>query len=99
MRAEIAEQPAALRATIDALLPRAADAAALAGDARHVLFIARGTSDNAAVYGSYLIQAHAGRLATLASPSLATAYRSRIDLSARLAAAPSPAGPAREVTQ
>ncbi len=99
MRAEIAEQPAALRATIDALLPRAADAAALAGDARHVLFIARGTSDNAAVYGSYLIQAHAGRLATLASPSIATAYRSRIDLSGVLAVALSQSGQTGEIVE
>ena len=37
-----------------------------------MLFIARGTSDNAAVYGRYLLQAHAGRLSTLASPSIAT---------------------------
>ncbi len=99
MRAEIAEQPAVLRATIDALLPRAADAAALAGDARQVLFIARGTSDNAAVYGSYLIQAHAGRLATLASPSIATAYRSRIDLSGVLAVALSQSGRTEEIVE
>jgi len=43
--------------------------------------IARGTSDNAAVYGSYLLQAHAGMLATLASPSIATEYHARMDLS------------------
>src|SRR5260221_4079549 len=99
MRAEIAEQPAALRATIDALLPRAGDAAALAGDARVVLFIARGTPDNAAVYGSYLIQAHAGRLATLASPSIATAYHSRIDLSGVLAVALSQSGRTEEIVE
>ena len=99
MRAEIAEQPAVLRATIDALLPRAADAAALAGDARQVLFIARGTSDNAAVYGGYLIQAHAGRLATLASPSIATAYRSRVDLSGVLAVALSQSGRTEEIVE
>jgi fructoselysine-6-P-deglycase FrlB-like protein len=99
MRAEIAEQPTALRATIDALLPRAADAAALARDARQVLFIARGTSDNAAVYGSYLIQAHAGRLAALASPSIATAYRSRIDLSGVLAVALSQSGRTEEIIE
>ena len=67
MRQEIEQQPAALRATIDALLPRRAEVAALAAQTRQVLFIARGTSDNAAVYGSYLIQAYAGRLATLAA--------------------------------
>ncbi len=99
MRAEIAEQPAALRATIDALLPRAADAAALAGDTHQVLFIARGTSDNAAVYGSYLLQAHAGRLATLASPSIATAYHTRIDLSGVLAVALSQSGRTEEIVE
>ncbi|HEX4256549.1 MAG TPA: glutamine--fructose-6-phosphate aminotransferase, partial [Streptosporangiaceae bacterium] len=56
MRAEIEEQPTALRATLDALLPRVTEVAALAQDTRQVLFIARGTSDNAAVYGSYLTQ-------------------------------------------
>jgi glucosamine--fructose-6-phosphate aminotransferase (isomerizing) len=99
MRAEIAEQPAALRATIDALLPRAAEAAAVAAGARHVLFIARGTSDNAAVYGSYLIQVHAGRLTTLASPSIATAYRSRVDLSGVLAVALSQSGRTEEIVE
>jgi fructoselysine-6-P-deglycase FrlB-like protein len=99
MRMEIAEQPAALRATIAALLPRTAEAAALARDTRQVLFIARGTSDNAAVYGSYLIQAHAGRLATLASPSIATTYRSRVDLSGVLAVALSQSGRTEEIIE
>jgi glutamine---fructose-6-phosphate transaminase (isomerizing) len=99
MRAEIAEQPAALRATIDELLPRAAEAGALARDTRQVLLIARGTSDNAAVYGSYLIQVHAARLATLASPSVATVYRSRVDLSGVLAVALSQSGRTEEIVQ
>jgi fructoselysine-6-P-deglycase FrlB-like protein len=99
MRTEIGEQPAALRATIGALLPRAPEAAALARDTRQVLLIARGTSDNAAVYGSYLIQAHAGRLATLASPSIATTYRSRIDLSGVLAVALSQSGQTEEIVE
>jgi glutamine---fructose-6-phosphate transaminase (isomerizing) len=99
MRAEIAEQPAALRATIRVLLPRAAEAGALARTTRQVLFIARGTSDNAAVYGSYLIQAYAGRLATLASPSIATTYRSRIDLSGVLAVALSQSGRTEEIVE
>src|SRR5271165_2783506 len=68
MRQEIEQQPEALRATIDALLPRRDEVAALAAQTKVVLFIARGTSDNAAVYGSYLIQAHAGRLTSLAAP-------------------------------
>jgi glutamine---fructose-6-phosphate transaminase (isomerizing) len=99
MRTEIGQQPAALRATIGALLPRAAEAAALARDTRQVLFIARGTSDNAAVYGSYLIQAYAGRLATLGSPSIATAYGSRVDLSGVLAVALSQSGKTEEIVE
>jgi glutamine---fructose-6-phosphate transaminase (isomerizing) len=97
MGQEIAEQPAALRATIDALLPRRAEAAGLASATREVLFIGRGTSDNAAVYGSYLIQAYGGRLATLASPSIATTYRSRLDLSGVLAVALSQSGRTEEI--
>ena len=99
MRTEIMEQPAALRATIDALLPRAAEAGQLARGTRQVLFIARGTSDNAAVYGSYLIQVQAGRLATLASPSIATTYRSRVDLSGVLAVALSQSGRTDEIVE
>ena len=99
MRAEIGEQPRALRATLDALLPRAEEAAALARGTRGVMFIARGTSDNAAVYGSYLAQVCAGRLATLASPSVATAYRSRVDLSGVLAVALSQSGRTEEIVE
>ncbi|HEY7144047.1 MAG TPA: SIS domain-containing protein [Streptosporangiaceae bacterium] len=97
MRAEIGEQPAALAATITELLPRAGEVAALARQARQVLFIARGTSDNAAVYGSYLIQAYGGRLTTLAHPSIATTYRSRLDLDGVLAVALSQSGETEEI--
>jgi len=99
MRAEIEQQPDALRATLDALLPRVGEAAGLARDTRQVLFIARGTSDNAAVYGSYLTQVRAGRLATLASPSVATTYRARLDLSGVLAVALSQSGRTEEIVQ
>jgi glucosamine--fructose-6-phosphate aminotransferase (isomerizing) len=99
MRQEIAQQPAALRATIDALLPRRDEVRNLAADTKAVLFIARGTSDNAAVYGSYLIQAHAGRLATLGSPSIATTYRARVDLDGVLAVALSQSGRTAEIVE
>jgi glutamine---fructose-6-phosphate transaminase (isomerizing) len=99
MRAEIGEQPSALRATLDALLPRAAEIRALASRTGQVLFIARGSSDNAAVYGSYLVQTQTGRLATLASPSVATTYRKRIDLSGVLAVAISQSGRTEEIVE
>jgi glutamine---fructose-6-phosphate transaminase (isomerizing) len=99
MLQEIAQQPAALRATIDVLLPRRDEVSRLAADTRTVLFIARGTSDNAAVYGSYLIQAYAGRLVSLAAPSIATTYKARVDLDGVLAVALSQSGRTEEIVE
>jgi len=99
MRTEIMEQPGVLRATIDALLPQAAQVEAVARQTRQVLFFARGTSDNAAVYGSYLIQTAGGRLATLGSPSVATTYHARIDLSGVLVVGLSQSGRTQEIAE
>ena len=97
MRQEIDEQPEALRSTLDELLPLAGELRTLARDARQVLFIARGSSDNAAVYGQYLCSVRGGRLATLASPSVATTYRARLDLRGVLAVAVSQSGATEEI--
>ncbi|HLV73855.1 MAG TPA: SIS domain-containing protein [Vulgatibacteraceae bacterium] len=99
MRAEIGEQPEALTRTVDALLPRLPDLKALAQETRQVLFIARGSSDNAAVYGRYLVETHTGRLATMAAPSIATAYRRRLDLDGVLAVAISQSGRTEEIVE
>ena len=99
MRAEIEQQPAALAATIESLVPRIGDVAAIAANARQVLFFARGTSDNAAVYGSYLISTRTGRLASLGSPSVATTYRSRLDLTGVLAVGLSQSGRTAEIIE
>src|SRR5690348_13022644 len=99
MRSEIGEQPAALRATLDALLPQVSEIGSLARTTRQVLFIARGTSDNAAVYGRYLVETHAGRLGTLAAPSVATTYRRKLDLSGVLAVAVSQSGKTEEIVE
>jgi glucosamine--fructose-6-phosphate aminotransferase (isomerizing) len=99
MRSEIIAQPAALQATIDALLPAVGQIAELADASRQVLFFARGTSDNAAVYGTYLLQTAAGRLASLGSPSVATTYRSRLDLSGVLAVCLSQSGRTVEIIE
>ena len=97
MRAEIGEQPAAVTATLEALLPLAGEIERLGEGARQVLFIARGSSDNAAVYGQYLCSVRAGRLATLASPSIATAYRAQVDLEGVLAVSVSQSGRTEEI--
>jgi glucosamine 6-phosphate synthetase-like amidotransferase/phosphosugar isomerase protein len=97
MRVEIGEQPEALRRTFATLLPRVGELAALARATTQVLFIARGSSDNAAVYGHYLCSARGGRLASLASPSLATVYQADLDLHGVLAVAVSQSGATEEI--
>jgi glucosamine--fructose-6-phosphate aminotransferase (isomerizing) len=99
MRTEIFEQPAAVAATLDDLLPLAGEIERLGAGLRQVLFIARGSSDNAAVYGQYLCSVRSGRLGVLASPSMATAYRASVDLSGVLAVAVSQSGRTDEIVE
>jgi glucosamine--fructose-6-phosphate aminotransferase (isomerizing) len=74
MADEIAEQPATLAATIDALLAHLADLRDLVYGGRAVIFFARGSSDTAAVYGRYLCEIDAGVPCSLGAPSIATLY-------------------------
>jgi len=97
MAAEIAEQPDAVGRTVDALWPLRAAIAELGAGARHVLFLARGSSDNAATYGRYLCEVHAGRAASLGAPSLATHYRASTDLGGVLAVGLSQSGETEEI--
>lgn len=97
MASEVAEQPAALERTLDALLPLRERLRELAGDARDVLLVARGSSDNAAVYGRYLLEVHARRRAALAAPSIATHYAARLDLSDALVVSVSQSGGTQEI--
>jgi len=99
MRSEIEEQPEALQRTLSALRPAVPEVRALARDCRQVLFIARGSSDNAAVYGQYVCTVRGGRLGTLASPSVATAYRATPDLGGVLAVAVSQSGATEEIVE
>ena len=80
MRDEILEQAGIVARLAGDLEPyRAAAAEARAAGARFVLYAARGTSDNAAVYGKYLATILAGLPAGLAVPSAATVYGAAID--------------------
>lgn len=99
MASEIAEQPAALDATLTALLPLREDLRRLDEERREVLFLARGTSDNAGVYGRYLLEVHAHRGASLAAPSLATHYQVRRDLSDTLVVSISQSGETTEIVE
>jgi glutamine---fructose-6-phosphate transaminase (isomerizing) len=97
MAREIGEQPEALARTLDALLPLRQQIATLAQGRRHLLFVARGSSDNAAIYGRYLCEVHAGRQAGLAAPSVATHYRADLDLSDTVTVCVSQSGETAEI--
>jgi glucosamine--fructose-6-phosphate aminotransferase (isomerizing) len=97
MAQEIAEQPAAIAATLAALRPLRGRIAQLARNRQQILLVARGSSDNAAIYGRYLLPVHAGRSASLAAPSVATHYRRELDLTGVLVVAISQSGRTEEI--
>jgi glutamine---fructose-6-phosphate transaminase (isomerizing) len=99
MAREVAEQPGAIADTLDALRPLRRELAALATGRRNVLFVARGSSDNAAVYGRYLIEVHANHPAGLAAPSVATHYRATLDLSHAVVVSVSQSGETQEIVE
>ena len=99
MRREIAEQPAAVAATLAAV---AEPAAALAAVVRErgldrVVLVARGTSDHVAIYARYLLEARCALSASLAAPSLYTTYRPPVDLSRALVLGISQSGETPEI--
>jgi glucosamine--fructose-6-phosphate aminotransferase (isomerizing) len=100
MATEIAEQPAAWRRLLaeDTVI---ADAAAriAARTPRFVLFVARGTSDHAALYAKYLVEITHGLPAGLVSPSTMTVYGSRPDLRDVLYIAVSQSGGSPDLVQ
>ncbi len=79
MAAEIAEQPEVWRRLLtEGAEPIAAATARIADAApRFVLFVARGSSDHAALYAKYLVEIVHGLPAGLVSPSTMTVYGAR----------------------
>jgi glucosamine--fructose-6-phosphate aminotransferase (isomerizing) len=61
------------------------------------VFLARGSSDNAAVFGRYLAELRAGRPAGLAAPSLYTRYHADVDWHGYLMIALSQSGATPEI--
>lgn len=99
MLREIAEQPTAVERTLSALLPLREQVRDLARGRRRVLFVARGSSDNAAVYGRYLLEVHAGVNAGMAAPSVATNYRRDLALDDTLVVSVSQSGATEEIVE
>ncbi|MFI5779793.1 SIS domain-containing protein [Nocardia sp. NPDC051570] len=101
MAAEIAEQPAAWQRLLSEGTGaiRAAAARIAEYKPRFALFVARGTSDHAALYGKYLVEIHHGLPAGLASPSTMTIYGSTPDLRDVLVIAVSQSGGSPDLVQ
>ena len=101
MRAEIHEQPAAIQATLDA---EARNISELTERLRRegtdsALIVARGTSDNAALYGLYMFGAVTMKMAAPAAPSLFTCYDAQIDLNKAFLLGVSQSGKATDVIE
>ncbi len=94
MLAEIREQPAALERTFREELRPIEDLRRRleAQRPRLVLLAARGTSDNAAQFGRYLLEMTTGIPVSLAAPSIFTLYKSSIKFDGVLAIAISQSG-------
>jgi glucosamine--fructose-6-phosphate aminotransferase (isomerizing) len=102
MAADIAEQPAGYARLLDGENARAiAQVAARVVERRprHVVFVGRGTSDHAALYGAYLTEIRLGIPVGLASPSTVTLYGARPDLSDALVVGVSQSGGSPDLTE
>jgi glutamine---fructose-6-phosphate transaminase (isomerizing) len=100
MAGEMAEQPARLRQLIgrfDAVVEqvRAVAPVPLNG----ICMVARGSSDHAAIYGRYLLEAAIGTPVSLAAPSLHTLYRVDVDYTGQLVIAVSQSGATPEIVR
>ena len=101
MAADIAEQPGGFSRLLTG--EHAAAIAAVAAEVarrrpRNVLFVARGTSDHAALYGAYLSEIRLGLPVASASPSAITLYGARPDFTDTLVIGVSQSGGSPDLT-
>src|SRR3954451_16973716 len=99
MLAEIAEQPAALERTIAEERTKIAKLGnVLRGrDIDLIVLVARGSSDNAALFGRYLLETTTGIPVSLAAPSVYTLYNSRVNLKRSLVIGASQSGEGQDI--
>ena len=75
LHTEIAEQPRVVQRLLDEGWPEARTLGRAPAGVEHITLVARGSSDNAATYGKYLLESIAGVVTALAAPSLVTRYQ------------------------
>ncbi len=101
MLQEIAEQPAALAKT----MAEERDKIARLGesikqrDIDLIVLVARGSSDNAALFGRYLLEITTGIPVSLCAPSVHTLYQSRLNLKHALVIGVSQSGEGEDINQ
>lgn len=94
MLQEIAEQPAVLERTIKAETRKARQLGAfLKGrDIDLIVIVARGSSDNASLFGRYLLEVTTGIPVSLSAPSVLTLYDAKLNLARALVVGVSQSG-------
>jgi len=94
MLEEIRQQPEALERTLSAGMARARRFKRVVEKRRPrlIVLVARGTSDNAALFGRYLLEITTRIPVSLAAPSIETLYHARVDYSGALVVAVSQSG-------
>jgi glutamine---fructose-6-phosphate transaminase (isomerizing) len=101
MLQEIAEQPAALARTIDG---EAAKVSRLTQFLKSrnidvIVLVARGSSDNAALFGRYLLEITTGIPVSLSAPSVHTIYRAKLKLERTLVIGVSQSGEGQDINE
>lgn len=101
MLREISEQPAALERTIQA---ERAKISRLGNFLRSreidlIVLVARGSSDNAALFGRYLLEITTGIPVSLSAPSVHTLYRAKLNLRHALVVGVSQSGEGEDINQ
>jgi glucosamine--fructose-6-phosphate aminotransferase (isomerizing) len=91
---EIRQQPEALQRTLSGELRRVERFRRIVEKKppRLIVLVARGTSDNAALFGRYLLEITTGIPVSLAAPSIATLYEARVNYRDALVVAVSQSG-------
>ncbi len=101
MRKEIFEQPEALRRCIESNRETAKKLAAVLKEKqiKNVNMAARGTSDNACVYGKYMIESVLGYPVGLGASSIVTVFKTKMDFGGSLVVGVSQSGAAQDVLE
>ena len=101
MLKEIAEQPAALERTIASEREKIERLArSLSGrDLDLIVLVARGSSDNAALFGRYLLEIVTGIPVSLSAPSVHTIYHARLNLKRALVIGVSQSGEGEDINR